>query len=69
MEYSFLDIGMKVNIEIRREETKLFFSSKIEEIKPDLIFIGMPMKAGTTFFVAINEKYIYIFQKRFFLLP
>ena len=61
---NFLEIGMKVIIEIKRENGELFFPSKIEDIYPNSILLGMPMKGGRTFFIGINEKINIYFSRK-----
>lgn len=51
-----LYIGMKVNLEIARDDKIHYFPSKIEDIiSDDVITIGMPMQKNMTFFVGLNE--------------
>ena len=60
----FLEIGMKVTIEVQRENGEYFFPSKVEDIKLSCVVLSMPMKRGRTFFVGIDEKINIYFSKR-----
>lgn len=55
---------MRVNIEVRTENVKHFFSSKVEDIRSNYIILSMPMKAGKIFFLGIDEKIYIYFSKR-----
>lgn len=64
MSDDFLEIGMKVTIEVQRENGEYFFPSKVEDIKLSCVVLSMPMKRGRTFFVGIDEKINIYFSKR-----
>ena len=60
----FLQVGQKVTMEIIRESKNYHFPTKIEDLTPEHVLLGMPMKAGNTFPTYINEKiYIYFSRK------
>lgn len=59
-----LEIGMKVIIEVKRDSGDLYFSSKIEDIGSDDITLGMPMKGGRTFFIAVDENINIYFSRK-----
>lgn len=60
----FLEIGMKVTIEVQREDEGLFFPSKVEDINSDGIILSMPMKNGRTYFIGFDEQINIYFSKR-----
>lgn len=64
MRDDFLEIGMRITIEVQRENIEHFFPSKIEDIKLDYVVLSMPMKKGRIFFVGIDEKINIYFSKR-----
>lgn len=49
MSEGFLKIGMKVTIEVQRENVEYFFSSKVEDINLERIVLSMPMKGVEPF--------------------
>jgi len=59
-----LEIGMKVIIEVKRDNGDFFFSSKIEDIFSNHIILSMPMKGSRTFFISVDEKINIYFPKR-----
>jgi len=60
----FLEIGMKIIIEVKRDSGDLFFSSKIEDLTSEEIILGMPMKGGRTFFIGNDEEINIYFSKK-----
>ncbi|MGB9813173.1 MAG: flagellar brake protein [Thermovenabulum sp.] len=59
MKYRFA-VGMKVELEVERENEKYNFLTKIEEIKDKTILLGMPMYRGNYFFLNVDEE-VFIF--------
>lgn len=60
----FLEIGMKVTIEVKKENGEYFFPSKIEDIYVNSITLSMPMKGGRTFFISVDEKINIYFSRK-----
>jgi len=61
----FLEIGMKVIIEVKREnDTDMFFNSKIEDITTNEVILDMPMKGGITYSIDIDEDINIYFSRK-----
>lgn len=52
---SFLEIGMKVSIEVVGKEKNRFFPSKIEDIKSGNLVVGMPIKGNSIIGIPLNS--------------
>lgn len=55
MRESFLKVGMKVQLELERNDEIESFPSKIEDLDGENLVIGMPIKANYIYFVSLNE--------------
>lgn len=55
MNEGIFHVGMKVSIELERNEKNLLFPSKVEDKNQKNIIIDMPMRSNSTFFVGLGE--------------
>lgn len=56
MNQDMLNIGKKIEISITRNEITYVFPSKVEDMTPGNLLVGMPLKGNETFPVALGEK-------------
>lgn len=60
----FLEVGMKVIIEVKRDSGDLYFSSKIEDLSSEDLTLGMPMRGGRSYFISIDENINIYFSRK-----
>ncbi|MCG0274567.1 MAG: PilZ domain-containing protein [Thermosediminibacteraceae bacterium] len=58
-----LEIGMRVEIEVVRDDEKIILPTKVEDLGEDRIYLGMPFLDGKLFFLESDEP-IKIYYKK-----
>lgn len=56
MGLSTFEVGMRVNIEVERENENFFFSSKVEDTESGALVLDMPIKGKQIFHIDLDES-------------
>lgn len=63
MSNSFFEIGMKIEMEVERDQQKIYLPTKVEDLDGDTIFLGMPFHEGKIFYLEDSESIKIYFGK------